>query len=202
LYLHDDAVLSISVNPKQSEIFATACHNGEISLYDQRLSNTDPIILASSQISSSSSSSFSSSIQRRAGGAFYSCCFNPVESNLLAVGNEISGLSLIDIRMKSTLIRYKSEWSNQKETNKLSRKCSNDYKQMIMSCRFNQNGNQLVVLRGNLRPALYFLNDESPIYLFDHQDFKNSCTLKNICLAGENDQYLISGSDGLFIIFL
>ena len=192
MFLHENSVLCISVNPKQSQIFATACESGEISLYDLRLSNTDPIILARSRSSSSSSNSYDAI--RCAGGAYNSCCFNPVETNLLAIGNEISGLSIIDIRMKSTILRYKSDSVNLDGSNESDyKKSSADYKQMIMSCRFNQAGTQLVALRGKSRPVLYLLNDPKPFYYFDHEDFSNACTLKSCCLAGEDDQYFVSG---------
>ena len=177
------------MNPKQSQIFATACESGEISLYDLRLSNTDPIILARSRSSSSSSNSYDAI--RCAGGAYNSCCFNPVEANLLAIGNEISGLSIIDIRMKSTILRYKADSTNTPDINSDFKKT--DYKQMIMSCRFNQAGTQLVALRGKSRPVLYLLNDPKPFYYFDHEDFSNACTLKSCCLAGDDDQYFVSG---------
>jgi len=48
IFLHEDAVLGIAIHPEKSQIFATACESGQVSLYDLRLSNSDPIILASS----------------------------------------------------------------------------------------------------------------------------------------------------------
>lgn len=73
VFLHESAVLCVCVQPQASHVFATACESGQLSLYDLRLSNGDPIILASSApnvsrdyshalwMSSDSSSSSSSS---------------------------------------------------------------------------------------------------------------------------------------------
>jgi hypothetical protein len=199
IFLHENAVLCISVHPAQSQIFATACESGELSLYDLRISNTTPIILATTSStlrSLGSSSSYSSSCARyMGGGAFNSCSFNPIEPNLIAAANEISGVSLVDIRMKKTIMRYKTTASGS-PIKKLT-----DYKQNVMSVRFNSNGTHIAALRSKLRPVLYALNDDSPAYVFDHEEFKNSCTLKSCCFAGNNDQYFVSGSDdfGVYI---
>lgn len=48
VFLHENAVLCVCVQPQASHVFATACESGQVSLYDLRLSNTDPIVLASS----------------------------------------------------------------------------------------------------------------------------------------------------------
>jgi hypothetical protein len=56
-----------------------------VSLYDLRLSNTDPIILS----------------ETIHGSAYQACCFNPVNSSLIATANVESGLQLIDLRMQN-----------------------------------------------------------------------------------------------------
>lgn len=202
IFLHENAVLSIAVHPQQSQIFATACESGQISLYDLRLSNSDPIILASSarnvfrdyegtyissDDSSSGSSVSSSDSVLSTGGAFQSCHFNPVNGNLLAAANEISGLSLIDIRMNNTIHRYKSH-PNYSSTN-----------QNVMSVSFNKYGTQLAVLRNKLRPVVYETNNTCPMYTLDAQGFSNSCTLKSCCFAGDKDQYFVTGSDNFSV---
>ena len=187
LFLHENSVHCIKVQPKQSHIFATACESGQISLYDLRLSNTDPIILATSTASSSYDSI------RCAGGAFYSCCFNPIETNLLATANEISGVSLIDIRMKSTIMRYQVDAKVKVQESRHS--TFTNYKQMVTSIGFNSAGTQLIALRKDLRPCLYLLNEPKPFCCFDHDEFSNKCTLKTCCFAGQEDQYFVSGSD-------
>jgi WD40 repeat protein len=106
VFLHGDSVFCISVKPEQSEIFASACENGQVSLYDLRISNTgdycvlliktltnhilnciflfvkDPIILSSTVH----------------GSAYQACCFNPTNSSLIATANIESGIQLIDLR--------------------------------------------------------------------------------------------------------
>jgi WD40 repeat protein len=190
--MHENAVLGISVHPRQSQIFATACDSGEISLYDLRLSNTEPIILASTRSSSTSSSS---------NGSFQTCAFNPAEPNLLAVGHEMNGLSLIDIRTKSAVMKYtvsneKNEYidDNDDENVKLKKPSSSDYKQNIMNVCFNRNGDRLAALRFKQRPLVYSTNNESPLYSFDHEDYVNCCTLKSGCFAGAYDQYFVTGN--------
>ena len=214
--MHEDAVLDVSVNPKQSQIFATACESGQVSLYDLRLSNADPIVLVSTWLTSSyggsrlsrltrqfSSDSSSSSAWSGSdspvsfAGSYHSVHYNPVDSNLIAVGNEITGASVIDVRMNRPMIRYKSSPSSSVSDDLK----PSDYHQNVMSVRFNKMGNQLAALRFKLRPVVYELNNPEPVYLFDHEDYSNSCTLKSCCFAGDSDQYLISGSDN-FSLFV
>lgn len=207
IFLHENSVLCISVHPKQSYVFATACESGQISLYDLRCSASDPIILASTSLSSrsyfssdSSSSNSPSSFRsppsiQYMGGAFNSCHFNPVDSNFIAIANEITGISLIDIRMNRVLLRYRSGISTGATCSESERRSPFDYNQNVMSVRFNKIGTQLVALRAKMRPVIYELNNSSPVFLFDDESYSNSCTLKSCCFAGDSDQYLVSGSD-------
>ena len=108
--------------------------------------------------SSSSSSDSSRSTLPTLGGAFNSCHFNPVDSNLLVVANEKSGVSLIDIRMNSVLLRYKSGVTGNPnsssnllaaqglETSADRSQCKFDCNQNVMSVRFNRVGTHLVVI--------------------------------------------------------
>lgn len=166
---------------------------------------SDPIILATTSIrsrsyfssdssssdSSSNSPSYSPSIQY-VGGAYNSCHFNPVDPNLLAVANEITGISLIDVRMNNVLLRYKSSVSLSSDSE---RRAQYEYNQNVMHVRFNRLGTHLAALRAKQRPVIYELNNSSPVCFFDDETFSNACTLKSLCFAGDSDQYLVSGSD-------
>lgn len=207
VFLHDNAVLSISVDPKQSHVFVTACESGEVSLYDLRLSNSEPIILASSTQRVMRIDRYS--MINTSGGAYHSCCFNPVDSNLLAVGNEVSGIELLDLRMHSTpLLRYRSKRSNNDErsssssrttTGKNNKSSSSgseyDFCQNVMCVEFNSTGTRLAALRYKLRPVIYETNDCEPKFLFDHLGYKNACTMKRCCFAGLHDEFLVSGKN-------
>lgn len=204
VFLHDNAVLSISVDPSQSKIFATACESGEISIFDLRSANSDPIIVASSM-----------RIDRfTMGGAYHACCYNPVNSNLLAIANEVSGIELLDLRMtrarpNKPLLRYRSKrggGNNDDDddaaagssSSSSSRKRSSQYEygafcQNVMSVVFNSTGTRLAALRYKLRPVIYETNDPEPKFLFDHESYKNTCTMKRCCFAGHNDEFLVSG---------
>lgn len=64
-----------------------------------------------------------------------------------------------------------------------------------MNVRFSGLGHQVLALRRRLPPILY--NTCSPVAVcqFYHQDYYNSCTMKSCCFAGDNDEYVLSGSD-------
>lgn len=64
-----------------------------------------------------------------------------------------------------------------------------------MSVRFNRHGSQVLALRRRLPPILYNTFSPDPICQFYHSDYYNSCTMKSCTFAGENDEYIISGSD-------
>ncbi len=106
-----------------------------------------------------------------------------MNGNILAVANEISGMSLIDIRMNKTLLRYNSHFD------------STNTNQNVMSVGFNRFGTHLAALRHSNRPVIYETNNASPAYIFDSEGLANSCTLKSCCFAGNSDQYLVTGSD-------
>ncbi|XP_061173798.1 DDB1- and CUL4-associated factor 5-like isoform X2 [Saccostrea echinata] len=92
VFLHEDAVYGISVNPENGNVFATACDDGKILVYDIREPPaTDAICLAS----------YTSSM--------HAVMFNPVEPRLLATANAKEGLGLWDVRKpKSCLLKYGS----------------------------------------------------------------------------------------------
>ncbi|XP_056616111.1 DDB1- and CUL4-associated factor 5 [Triplophysa dalaica] len=112
--------------------------------------------------------------------AFHSVMFNPVEPRLLATANSKEGVGLWDIRKpRSSLLRYGGSLSLQS----------------AMSVRFNSMGTQLLALRRRLPPVLYELHSRLPSFQFDNQGYFNSCTMKSCCFAGDQDQYILSGSD-------
>lgn len=130
------------------------------------------------------------------GGAFQSCHFSPVDGNLLAAANEISGVSLIDVRMKRTLVRYRAHRGCQSQSADSCEFVDTGTNQNAMSVRFSQSGQQLAVLRSKLRPAVYSVSEPAgPTCLFGHEGFGNACTLKSCCFAGHSDEYFVSGSD-------
>lgn len=64
-----------------------------------------------------------------------------------------------------------------------------------MSVRFNVRGTQILALRRRFPPILYNLASPFPIAEFDHVSYYNSCTMKSCCFAGDEDQFVLSGSD-------
>uniref|UniRef100_A0A673N616 DDB1- and CUL4-associated factor 5-like n=1 Tax=Sinocyclocheilus rhinocerous TaxID=307959 RepID=A0A673N616_9TELE len=101
--------------------------------------------------------------------AFHSVMFNPVEPRLLATANSKEGS--ITFHHSITLISS------------------------AMSVRFNSMGTHLLALRRRLPPVLYELHSRLPSFQFDNQGYFNSCTMKSCCFAGDQDQYILSGSD-------
>lgn len=67
--------------------------------------------------------------------------------------------------------------------------------QSCMSVRFNAMGTQVLALRRRLPPILYKTTMETAVCQFYHPDYYNSCTMKSCSFAGENDEYILSGSD-------
>ena len=60
--------------------------------------------------------------------------------------------------------------------------------QSCMSVRFNQHGDQIIALRRRLPPVLYRIHSHLPVCEFDHSGYYNSCTMKSISFAGDNDK--------------
>ncbi|RWS03316.1 DDB1- and CUL4-associated factor 5-like protein [Dinothrombium tinctorium] len=162
--LHDEAIYGLSVDPINDNIFATACDDGRIFIWDLREPNLrDPLTLIRSQ------------------SAFHAVMHNPVEPQFLATANSKEGIGLWDIRKpKNCLLQYNGGIMSS---------------QSAMSVRFNSRGTQILSLRRRLPPILYNVTSPHPIAEFDHTGYYNSCTMKSCCFAGDEDQYILSGSD-------
>ncbi|KAF5292282.1 hypothetical protein FQA39_LY03316 [Lamprigera yunnana] len=111
---------------------------------------------------------------------FHSVMFNPYNSRLLATANSEEGISLWDYRKpKEVLIHYDSTAGDVSG----------------ISVCFNSTGSRLLALRRRLPPVLYATQSQSAICQFYHPQYYNSCTMKTCCFAGDNDEYVLSGSD-------
>ncbi|XP_013775142.1 DDB1- and CUL4-associated factor 5-like isoform X2 [Limulus polyphemus] len=163
MFLHEDAVYGISIDPTNDCVFASACDDGRVLVWDIREGSTsDPFVLANYT------------------SAFHAVMYNPVEPRLLATANSKEGIGLWDIRKPRTvLLRYGGSLSAQS----------------AMSVRFNCSGTRLVALRRRLPPVICNLHSSYPVAEFDHPGYYNSCTMKSCCFGGDNDQYVLSGSD-------
>ena len=80
VFPHDDPVYCVSPHPSHPELFATACSDGRILLFDLRSSNSDPIELQST------------------GFPFHGVNYNPIDPRLLVTANQNQGVFLIDAR--------------------------------------------------------------------------------------------------------
>ncbi|KAL0127516.1 hypothetical protein PUN28_003060 [Cardiocondyla obscurior] len=159
IFLHEKPVYGLSIHPHNDEVFASACDDGRVFIYDIRSNNAMETL---AQYKS----------------AFHSVMFNPADPRMLATANAKEGVSMWDIRKPlEPVLCYGSQHQN------------------CMNVRFNSMGNRLLALRRRLPPVLYAV--DSPTYLceFDHSGYYNSCTMKSCCFAGENDEYVLSGSD-------
>ncbi|KAG8256227.1 hypothetical protein J6590_073594 [Homalodisca vitripennis] len=159
-FLHEQPVYCLSIDPFNDNVFASACEDGRILIYDIREpTSSDPFALA---VCSS---------------AFHGVMFNPCESQLVATANAKDGAALWDVRKpKEVLVRYGSAES-------------------CMSVRWDGRGHRLLALRRRMPPILYPVDSPFHLAQFDHSSYYNSCTMKSCSFAGENDQYVLSGSD-------
>ncbi|CAH0551033.1 unnamed protein product [Brassicogethes aeneus] len=111
---------------------------------------------------------------------FHSVMFNPTNPRFLVTANSEEGIALWDCRKpKDVLVQYDSTGG----------KISG-----ISAC-FDRSGKQLLALRRRLPPVLYATQSETAICQFYHPQYYNSCTMKTCCFAGDNDEYILSGSD-------
>lgn len=134
--------------------------------------------------------------KQRAG--FHSVMYNPINATLLSTANSEEGIGLWDTRKPrkwefsffqffpnlyflifSQLIHFDSQVGHVSG---------------ISAC-FNSSGSQILALRRRLPPVLYNTQQEENICQFYHPHYYNSCTMKTCCFAGENDEYILSGSD-------
>nr|CAB3236295.1 DDB1- and CUL4-associated factor 5-like [Phallusia mammillata] len=111
--------------------------------------------------------------------AFHGVAFNTYAPLFVAASHSKEGVGLWDIRKpKSILLKY-----------------SPHQQDSTMSVQFNEDGTQLFVLRRRAGPVLYNVHDPEHIACFEETGYFNSCTMKSGCFAGENDEYVVSGSD-------
>ncbi|XP_076233654.1 uncharacterized protein LOC143178735 isoform X2 [Calliopsis andreniformis] len=162
-FLHKKPVYGLSIHPHNGNVFASACGDGRVLIYDIRgSSSTETFCLAQYKT------------------AFHSVMFNPMEPKMLATANAKEGVSMWDVRKPlEPILRYGDESEAQR----------------CMNVRFNSAGTRLLVLRRRLLPVLYAVDSPSHLCQFDHLGYYNSCTMKSCCFAGDNDEYVLSGSD-------
>ncbi|CAN7994818.1 unnamed protein product, partial [Ixodes hexagonus] len=93
VFLHEEAVYGLSVEPTNDSVFASACDDGCIFIYDIREpSSSDPLLLVSSS------------------SAFHAVAYNPVEPRLVATANSKEGVALWDVRRpRCCLLKYDSQ---------------------------------------------------------------------------------------------
>ena len=162
-FLHEKPVYGLSIHPHNDNVFASACDDGRVLIYDIRRSSAiENFCLAQYKT------------------AFHSVMFNPMEPKMLATANAKEGVSLWDARKPlEPVLRYGNGSSEQS----------------CMNVRFNAAGNRLLALRRRLPPVLYAVDSSTHLCQFDHSGYYNSCTMKSCCFAGDNDEYVLSGSD-------
>ncbi|XP_033639278.1 DDB1- and CUL4-associated factor 5-like [Asterias rubens] len=97
VFLHEDAVYGLAVDPRDSHIFTSACADGRILQWDTRVpSHQEPLVIANYQT------------------AFYAVVHHPMEPQFLATANSKEGVALWDVRApRSCLMRYGSAYTQQ-----------------------------------------------------------------------------------------
>ncbi|KAK7488349.1 hypothetical protein BaRGS_00020323 [Batillaria attramentaria] len=97
VFLHEEAVYGLSADPNNDNIFASACDDGRVLIYDTREpASTDPFVLAS----------YTSSM--------HAVMYNPMEPRLLVTANAKEGVGLWDIRKpRSCVLRYGGRYLQQ-----------------------------------------------------------------------------------------
>ncbi|XP_069961854.1 DDB1- and CUL4-associated factor 5 [Bactrocera oleae] len=163
VFKHNNPVYGLSIDPKCDSIFATACEDGQILVFDQRVDTADPLVVAQQHTS------------------FHAVEFHPAGGNFLVTANSKRGAAFWDIRKPHhPVIQYGGHV---------------DDPPSCMSVRFNSNGSLILALRRRLPPILYNTQSPEPVCTFYHGNYYNSCTMKSCTFAGENDEFVLSGSD-------
>lgn len=89
VFLHDEAVYGLSVDPVNENIFVSACDDGRILIWDIRQTSNDACTLASCS------------------SAYHAVMYNPVEPQYIATANAKDGVCLWDVRKpKVVVIKY------------------------------------------------------------------------------------------------
>ncbi|KAG8179420.1 hypothetical protein JTE90_026320 [Oedothorax gibbosus] len=89
VFLHDEAVYGLSVDPFNEDVFASACDDGRILIWDTRSTLAEPFVLDTCS------------------SAYHAVMYNPVEPKFLATANAKDGVCLWDIRKpKQHYIKY------------------------------------------------------------------------------------------------
>ncbi|KAL7301518.1 hypothetical protein TKK_0005952 [Trichogramma kaykai] len=167
-FIHEKAIYGLSSHPHSDSIYASACDDGRVLVYDTRGDASSP-------------ESFFCLAQYES--PFHSVMFNPVDPRTLVTANSKEGCSLWDVRRPLTpLVKYGNE-KNQGPS------------QNGMFIGFNDAGTKLLAIRRRLPPAVYSVNSPQHLCQFDQAGYYNSCTMKSCCFAGTNDEYILSGSD-------
>lgn len=89
VYKHEKPVYGLSIDPTCDDVFATACEDGQILVFDQRIDPADPLVVAKFRAS------------------FHAVQFHPFGGNYLVTANSKRGAAFWDIRKPhSPVIQY------------------------------------------------------------------------------------------------
>lgn len=90
IFLHQDALYGLSVDPLNDNVFASACDDGRVLIFDIRQPpSEDPFELA-----------------RFDGNPMHAVVYNPLDSRLLATANAKQGITLWDIRKPKSALKF------------------------------------------------------------------------------------------------
>lgn len=119
-------------------------------------------------------------------GVFHGVQYNPTQPFMIATASSQFGIELYDLRQPlQRLSRFFPSYMVNSPA--------------AMCVHFNHNGDKILALGRKLPPVLYDVRCPYPQLLFEGDGFYNYCTLKDCSFAGQNDQYVISGSDNFYI---
>ena len=113
--------------------------------------------------------------------AFHAAQYNPCEPRLVVTSNQKMGLGLWDVRKPGSLVLGYGGVGGVSQTS--------------MYVRWNCRGDRILGLRRRLSPVLYRVDSPAAIAQFDHPGYYNSCTMKSCCFGGQEDEFVLSGSD-------
>ena len=180
IFLHEAAVYGVDGHPHNRHIFATACADGRVQIFDLRQDPkeiNDPFLVA---------------VASRPFRPFLGVQFNPAEPRLLIAANQKEGARLWDIRhpRKSVL-----EYGSVEIGNYNGSRWHGDAADKCMSVRFNNAGTHIAALGRRMPPVIYEISSPRPFAELDSPGYYNSCTMKSVCFGGLNDDYVLAGSD-------
>ncbi|EPZ35299.1 WD40 repeat-like protein [Rozella allomycis CSF55] len=116
---------------------------------------------------------------------------HPFKNNALVISGKSGHLEMLDFRTLNQtphpILKYSTSFKD----------CSSNRSILptVGNVHFTKDGSRFMTTNMSALPMIYDTYESHPLYCCYHKNYQNVCTMKHHCFGGQNDEFIIAGSD-------